>query len=307
MKKSIHKALVLFAVLSLCLASSAIAQTTQTVKSGKASSVMIYRGGPVMQGASNVYLIFYGDWPTDNTGSSLLIQEFIVGLGSSPYFRINTMYPDSLGNAPSGALFYGGSVFDRTYKYGIELTTTDIGNIVFDQLEAGFLPVDAFGVYLVLGTPDVGSDKTGSCSASTPPHHGWVSTFGNQTKYAFIGNPLRCPMETAPQFFSTDGGLLPTPNDNFEADAMVSRIAHALNAIITNPTGTAWQDRLGLDNGDKCMNMFGETYHTENGAQANMQLYGRHFLIQQNWVNTLNGYCALSSEGLGSDGKRGAQ
>ena len=39
---------------------------------------------------------------------------------------------------------------------------------------------------------------------------------------------------------------------------------------------------------------FGATYTTANGAQANMKLGGKDYLIQRNWVNALGGYCALS-------------
>ena len=88
------------------------------------------------------------------------------------------------------------------------------------------------------------------------------------------------------------------PNIDFAADGMVSTIAHALAASVTNPTGTGWFDRHGLENAAKCQGTFGTTYVTSyNGARANMRLGVRDFLIQQNWVNNpRKGYCGLSSE-----------
>lgn len=121
-----------------------------------------------------------------------------------------------------------------------------------------------------------------------------VAQYHNQ--YAVVGNPRRCPVSAAPQFVSPNGTLLPTPNGNFAADAMVSSIAHVLNGAFTNPAGTGWFDRYGLENSDKCQGTFGQTYTTPNGAQANMRINGRDLLIQQNWVNsaTGKGYCGLS-------------
>ncbi|MEN3325469.1 MAG: hypothetical protein V7638_276 [Acidobacteriota bacterium] len=100
-------------------------------------------------------------------------------------------------------------------------------------------------------------------------------------------SPLRCP--SASQFIAS-----PTPNDNPEADAMVSTIAHVLNAIVTNPLGDAWFDRYGLENADKCAGTYGQTFLTANGARANVRTAYGDFLIQQNWVNSRKPRCALS-------------
>ena len=45
------------------------------------------------------------------------------------------------------------------------------------------------------------------------------------------------------------------------------------------------------DSSDLCEWTFGATYLTANGAQANMKLGGRDFLIQQNWILTNNQGC----------------
>ena len=42
---------------------------------------------------------------------------------------------------------------------------------------------------------------------------------------------------------------------------------------------------------DLCEWTFGTTYLTANGAQANMKLGGRDFLIQQNWILSNNQGC----------------
>ena len=67
-----------------------------------------------------------------------------------------------------------------------------------------------------------------------------------------------------------------------------------VRAVLTNTTLTGWFDRLGNENSDKCVNKFGPLYQTPNGALANVNLAGRDYLLQMNWVNDGNGYCAMS-------------
>jgi hypothetical protein len=55
----------------------------------------------------------------------------------------------------------------------------------------------------------------------------------------------------------------------------------------------AWYDSTGAENADKCAWTFGTTF-ASNGAQANVQIGFRNYLIQQNWVNASGGYCGLS-------------
>ncbi|HEY0461976.1 MAG TPA: hypothetical protein VGC97_22780 [Pyrinomonadaceae bacterium] len=265
----------------------------------KSNNKMIYHNGAVMLGTSNVYFIWYGCWTCGYAGSNsntrTILTDLSVNLGSSPYFRINTTYPDANGSAPSGGLIYGGSVTDASYSEGNDLSAAAIETLVAKQLAAGSLPIDPFAVYIVFGSSDISSAATGFCTPSAfAPHHGYFGFGGSQIKYAFVGNAARCPEIAAPQFYGSRGRLLPTPNANLAADAMASAMAHALDATITDPALTAWFDRSGLENAGICAGKFGSVYTTANGAKANMRLGARDFLIQQNWVNTARGYCSLA-------------
>lgn len=264
----------------------------------KTDTKILYHNGPVMVGRTNVYLIWYGNWsgttPGNDPATQLLVTDFLINLGSSSYFNINIDYTNAIGGRPSGELFYGGSVNDE-YSHGPELNPLSIQEIVTERIQANSFPLDTTGIYIVLGTADISANGTGFCSMNTPPHHGNATFQGVGVRYAFIGNPLRCPIPEAPQFTLPDGTRRPTPNGNFAADTMVSEIAAVLSAIVTNPTGSSWFDRYGLENSTKCMNTFGETYTTANGARANVKLPIRDWLLQQNWVNnTRKGFCALA-------------
>ena len=261
----------------------------------RTDSKMSYHNGPIMTGVPDVYFIWYGTWDNnaDNTAVQFILTDFLSNVGGSPYFQINAMYPNGIGGAPSGALFYSGAVVDR-YSHGLELTASDIAGIVENQIVTGGLPQDPSGIYVVLASADVSSNATGFCAPSALPPHGTGEAFGLQFQYAFIGNPNRCPIVAAPQFFS--GGVqLPTPNQNMAADAMASTLAQLLSRVITNPTGGAWFDRYGLENAAKCVGQFGPTYTTPNGARANLKLGANDYLIQQNWVLGRKEHCAMNS------------
>ena len=301
MKKSLQLSLLLLTVLAVGLDRTASAQTPtasqRPADNVNTNSKMIYHDGRVMVGDQDVYLIWYGCWDDtcDFRGNPIIqsiVRDFMSSVGGSPYYQINRTYPNIAGQIPTGALFYGGEVFDR-YSHGLELTASDIQQIVADQIANRALPQDPVGIYVVLASADVSSNATGFCIPSAHPHHGYWSVLGAQFQYAFVGNPMRCPSVAAPQFMD-NLTQLPTPNGSLAADAMASTLANLLTRVVTNPDGGGWFDRYGLENAVKCEGKFGETYLTANGARANIRLGQRDFLIQQNWVNDRKGRCAMN-------------
>lgn len=270
------------------LPANSLAQVANRDLSGSAirtDSRMLYQGGPVMAATSNVYIIWYGNWSTRESTVNLLI-DFVTSYGGSPYAAILTTYPNASGLRPSGGLVYGGSVNDL-YSHTSTLTAADVEDVIADVVGTGALPLDTRGIYLVLASPDVHFE--GFCTNQCQ-YHEYVEVYGSQLKYGIVGNPDRCPSACAAQF--PGAGL--SPNGDRAGDAMVSWMAHVLNETITNPLGNAWYDRYGLENSDKCIGLFGQTYATPTGARANMRLGARDYLIQQNWLNDRKGRCALS-------------
>jgi hypothetical protein len=151
------------------------------------------------------------------------------------------------------------------------------------------------GPLLTLLEDEASRSATGFCTPGVPPLHAQGLVNGSPVKYIFLGNPNRCPTVAGPQFSRTG----PTPNNSYVADVLASNLAHALNGLVTNPVGSAWYDRYGLENTDKCQDAsglpgFGPTYLTANGARANVKMGGRDWLIQPNWVNGRKARCAMS-------------
>lgn len=275
-------------------AQSAMSLNGKTVRT---ESRIEYHGGPIITANPDVYIVWYGCW--DNTCGSAgdpvtksIVEDFASSIGGSPYLQILSTYPDCCGHGPNGGLLFGGSVYDH-YSHGTDLTATDLQGIVADLITSSVLPQDPAGIYTVIASADVHSPSTGLCVPGARPHHGIGMALGSQFRYIFLGNPTQCPSVAAPQFVS-GGTLLPTPNGNLAADAMVSTLANLLNSTVTNPYGNGWYDRYGLQNADKCEGEFGQTYVTANGARANLRLFQRDYLIQHNWVNFRRGRCAIN-------------
>ena len=242
-----------------------------------------YHGGPVMLGTVNAYVIWYGNW-SGNTATTIL-PSFLSSIGGSPYWNINTTYTNGSGTKLSNSIAYGGSYqYTGTSGYSTSLSDANIQTIVANTISGGFLPKDTNAVYFVLTSSDV-TASSGFCTQYCGWHtHGTIS--GSDIKYSFVGNPDRCPSSCAAQ---TTG-----PNGNAGADGMASIIAHELEEAATDPDLNAWYDSRGYENADKCAWTFGTTSTAANGSKYNVTLGGKQYLIQQNWVNSGTGKCAMS-------------
>ncbi|HEX4167690.1 MAG TPA: hypothetical protein VHZ55_19670 [Bryobacteraceae bacterium] len=242
-----------------------------------------YHGGPLLgiAGAPSAYLIWYGNW-SGNTATSIL-TNFVLHVGGSPYFNINTTYYDGTGNYVTNAIRYGGTTTDN-YSHGTALSDSAVQAVVAQAISSGKLPTDPDGVYFVLTSKDV--DETSGFCTSYCGWHTYGTISGSNIKYAFIGNGDRCPSACEEQTKS--------PNGNSGADGMASVLAHELEEAVTDPNLNAWYDRRGEENADKCAWTFGATSTANNGSMYNMILNGKPYLIQQNWVNASGGYCAMS-------------
>jgi hypothetical protein len=247
---------------------------------GVGSNGIFYHGGPVMLGTTNVYYIWYGNW-SGNTAPTIL-NNLMNSMGGSAYYNINTTYYDGAGNHVANSIAFKGTANDN-YSQGSALSDASIKSIVTSAINAG-LPKETNAVYFVLTSADV-NETSGFCTQYCGWHtHGTIG--GSDIKYAFIGNPARCPSACAAQTTS--------PNNNLGADGMASIISHELEESTSDPDLNAWYDRRGQENADKCAWTFGTESTASNGSKYNQVMGGMQYLIQRNWVNTAGGYCATS-------------
>ena len=160
-------------------------------------------------------------------------------------------------------------------------------SVVSKAISSGVLPNDTNGVYFVLTSSDV-RETSGFCTR----YCGWhtrATISGSDIKYAFVGNPDRCPSACEAQTTS--------PNGDSGADGMANIMAHETEEAISDPDLNAWYDSSGAENADKCAWMFGPTNGTIGSGGYNQTLASRHWLIQMNWENTRGGGCDQTKGG----------
>jgi hypothetical protein len=239
-----------------------------------------YHGGPVVTTPNKIYYIWYGNW--SGNSATTILSDLANHIAPSPYFNINTTYYDGSNVHVQNSVSLAGSTTD-SYSQGTSLSDSQIQSVVSSAISSGRVPKDAGAIYFVLTSSDV-TASSGFCNQYCGWHtHGTIGS--SDIKYAFVGNPDRCPSACEDQTTS--------PNGNAGADGMASIIAHELEEETTDPDLNAWYDTRGAENADKCAWTFGTTY-TSGGALANMKLGTRDYLIQQNWVNASGGFCAKS-------------
>jgi hypothetical protein len=247
-----------------------------------------YHGGPVMSMSSvHVYFIWYGNWtngpkPSDSQTTVNLLNILFGptrGIGSSGYFKINTTYSDTVSH-PTGNVALVASTTNK-YSRGKQLSDNDIQLIVSSALTSRALPKDANGLYFVLTASDV-AETSGFCNQ----YCGWhthSSIGGTDIKYAFVGNPDRCPASCEMQSVS--------PNRDSGADGMASVMAHEAAETVTDPDLNAWYDSAGNENEDKCAWKFGPVAGVLGQGAYNQTFGTYNWLIQMNWENSRGGGC----------------
>ncbi len=251
---------------------------------GQMTPAISWHGGPVMPGAPNVHLIWYGNWNqangSDTPGGQQIVRDLMAGLNGSTHLAINVGYTGSGGTAVSGTL---GAVQEANFGYisgarAKRLRDGDIKSIVTSYINShGGAQSNA--VYFVLTSSDV-TATSGFCTQYCGWHtNGAIN--GVDVKYSFVGNANRCLSSCAAQSVG--------PNGNAGVDGMASVLTHELEEALSDPDLNAWYDSNGAENADKCAWTFGSgQVQLPSGAFYNVTLPNaagsgtRNFLLQRN-------------------------
>ena len=140
----------------------------------------------------------------------------------------------------TGAVVRKASIYDN-YSQGTSLTDSEVKAVVASAITSGKLPKTSNGIYFVLSSSDV-RETSGFCTRYCG-FHTHASISGSDIKYAFVGNPARCPSACEAQTSS--------PNGDSGADGMASIMAHESEEAIIDTDLNAWYDSSGAENADK--------------------------------------------------------
>jgi hypothetical protein len=226
-------------------------------KPQKSSPNLIFHGGAVQTGTTQVHPIFWGTSWNANVGDEIKgIDAFYGAVASSNYLKTNLEYTNSAGAHVSMDV--------RENPYKIDNSAAPSGppstNAILAEVAALYPQPDAGAYYPVY--IDQPRGNAGYCA-----WHSSGTINGTPVQFAF--------------FFNLDGdpGCNPQnpdtgPSEGLSALANVS--GHELSEMLTDPNLNAWFDSSGSENADKCAWTFSGT---------NQSFGGYSFKIQGNWSN----------------------
>jgi len=261
---------------------------------GGSGTGIFYHGGPIVYSPQIATIYWasgtiYSGGPTPGTVGSgsqdlSLVGFFLRNLGPSPYWNINNTYTDGGSGRVANSLSYTQYWAANTNvpASGSSVSDAQVQAQIISAFTSGKLTFDASTIYAVFSGSGV--NLGGGFGTQYCAYHGHFSWNGNDVKYAVMPYNIDFPSGC------TAGS---SPNGDAAADAEVNTLAHETEEFATDEDLNAWFDRRGYENADKCAWNFGTTYSTAGGP-ANMNLGGKDFLIQQNWLNANSGGCRLS-------------
>jgi len=257
-----------------------------------------YHGGPVLLNQTNVVAIYwsgttiYNHGPTPGTNDvgskdTSLVGYFLNHLGGSNYFNINTSYTDGTNNIANVVNYTGYWANNTNAPSGTQnVSDADMLNMLSSGFNSHVLTYDPNTLYAIFtaGAVNLG----GGFGTQYCAYHYWgtVSTPDGSRTIQYAAMPYDYAYPSA----CTMSGTYSPANGDAGADYEVNTLAHEVEETTTDPRGTAWYDRRGYENADKCAWTFG----TVNNSSWNITVGAKNFLVQRNWVNAGTGGCALS-------------
>jgi hypothetical protein len=261
------------------------------------SNNLTYHNGPVMAAGNRVYTIFWGAASAWESGYISTINTYFANVVIDAGKTSNVYYSDTQYSNIDVKTSWGGTAND-TNAYpasgctdkatSICLTDAQLQAEIQAVRQANGWPTTSGGVqslFFIFTPKGVGSCYGSSCAyTSFCAYHSWTSgsnplLYANQP-YAAQGY----------QVYTCDSGQHPNANN---ADATLNVVSHEHNEAITDPQGSAWYDRQGYENGDKCAWNFGTALGTVGGAKYNQVINGAKYYLQQEWSNQRGG-CVLT-------------
>ena len=257
---------------------------------------LLYHNGPVMH-TNSVYAIYWvPSGHSVQSGYQSVISGFFTNVAAASGASSNVYYSDTQYYDTAGSIAYSSS-----YKGAINdtdalpvsgckdsytsscLTDQQLQTEIAKVIAANHLPTGGATEYFMFTPKNVGSCDGSSCSYSTYcAYHSNFTDNGAEVLYANMPYAAFVPN-------ACGSGESPNAND---ADSTINVTSHEHNETITDPLGSAWFDRSGNEDGDKCAWNFGTPLGGGAGAEYNQVIGSGHYYLQQEWSNHSSG-CVL--------------
>ncbi len=272
---------------------------TQAASRFLRTSNLSYHNGPVMRTNTTYAIYWVPAGYSVSSGYTSLINGFFSnvvadnGKTSNVYFS-DTQYYDTSGPIAYGSTFAGSVVDTNSFPTNgcsdsytaVCLTDAQIQTELQRVMSANGWTGGSTKLFFVFTPKNVGSCAGSSCAFTQYcAYHSWIGSgssaipYANQPYAAFV--PAAC-----------DSGQHPNGDD---ADATINVASHEHNEAITDEQGSAWYDRRGYENGDKCAWNFGTSLGSTSFGQYNQAIGTGKYYLQQEWSNFKSG-CVLTGK-----------
>jgi hypothetical protein len=269
----------------------------QANKLGGAGGNLSYHNGPVMHtnAVRSIYWIPSGSSVSANYRS--LLDGFFgnvaaaSGLSSNVYFS-DTQYYDLTAPITYSSTSQGSVVDTNPFPANgckdnytsVCLSDAQIQAEITRVMRANGWSAGLGTEYFMFTPKNVGSCAGSSCAFSSYcAYHSWIGSGPSSTLYANMPYGASVPAAC---------GSGQSPN-NDDADSTINVTSHEHNETITDPLGSAWYDRRGQENGDKCAWNFGHPLGTTATGSYNQAIGSGVYYLQQEWSNRSSG-CVLT-------------
>jgi hypothetical protein len=224
--------------------------------SRKSSVLLSYHGGSVYH-SSQTKAIFWGpEWSNPSFAGDKIsgMDQFFEGFGGSKYAYSGTEYSDTSGYVTANSTYLG-HVIDTSAAPSHALS---IGSAISEACKIANnapLPNTLYLIYT----------STGAGNVNYCAWHTWGKcTNGASIQVAYM-----------PNLDSMNGCLIDDSQSGHSRglSSIANVTAHELMETITDPTGNAWYDDSGSENGDKCAWSFSDNLSIfSNGSQWKLQM-----------------------------------
>ena len=263
---------------------------TNAVRAARTNN-LTYHGGNVMTSVM-VYTIYWQ--PAGSVfaaGYQTLLNRYYTDVNASAFYNINVQYYQGSTTKlfMTNSSTFAGTWTDTTAYTGGRgsaanpLTDADIQGAVSRAITANGWVADGTAQFVVFTGKGIESCYDAvDCTPGTshPVYCAYHSDFISGGRDIIYSNmPYGATWGSSCRSFSV------SPNGNLDADTEISTASHEHFESATDPFGTAWYDRLGNENGDKCAYNYG----TISANGSNITMGGNPYIIQQEWSNSAGG------------------
>jgi hypothetical protein len=272
----------------------------QAKPGGGGGSNLVYHNGPVMRTNTTYAIYWVPSGFSVSAGYQSLINGFLGNVAADSGKTSNVYWSDAQYRDTTGSIAYsstfGGAWTDTAAFPASGCSDSYTAVCLSDaQLQAevkhaiavnGWPNGGPTNLFFVFTPRNVGSCSGSSCAFSYfCAYHSWIGSgssaimYANQPYAAFVPNACGTPQ---------------SPNGD-DADSTINVASHEHNEAITDPQGSAWYDRRGQENGDKCAWNFGAATGSTSFGQFNQTIGGGHYYLQQEWSNATS-RCVLTGQ-----------